>query len=48
VVKPDRSVDTRNVVAGARVGQDMVIQTGLQPGETVVTEGQLRLARGAM
>ena len=47
VVKPDRSVDTRNVVAGARVGQDMVIQTGLQPGETVVTEGQLRLAPGS-
>jgi len=47
VVKPDRSVDTRNVVAGARVGQDMVIQSGLQPGETVVTEGQLRLAPGS-
>jgi multidrug efflux system membrane fusion protein len=40
-------VDTRNVVTGARVGQDMVIQTGLQPGETVVTEGQLRLAPGS-
>jgi multidrug efflux system membrane fusion protein len=47
VVKPDRSVDTRNVVSGARVGQDMVIQSGLQPGETVVTEGQLRLAPGS-
>jgi multidrug efflux system membrane fusion protein len=47
VVKPDRSVDTRTVVAGARVGQDMVITSGLQPGETVVTEGQLRLAPGS-
>ena len=47
VVKPDRSADTRNVVTGARVGQDMVIQSGLQPGETVVTEGQLRLAPGS-
>ena len=47
VVKPDRSVDTRNVVTGARVGQDMVIASGLQPGETVVTEGQLRLAPGS-
>jgi multidrug efflux system membrane fusion protein len=47
VVKQDRSVDTRTVVAGARVGQDMVIQSGLQPGETVVTEGQLRLAPGS-
>jgi len=47
VVKPDRSVDTRSVVTGARVGQDMVITSGLQPGETVVTEGQLRLAPGS-
>ena len=47
VVKQDRSVDTRNVVSGARVGQDMVITSGLQPGETVVTEGQLRLAPGS-
>jgi multidrug efflux system membrane fusion protein len=47
VVKQDRSVDTRNVVTGARVGQDMVIETGLKPGETVVTEGQLRLAPGS-
>ena len=47
VVKQDRSVDTRNVVTGARVGQDMVIQSGLQAGETVVTEGQLRLAPGS-
>ncbi len=47
VVKPDRSVDTRNVVTGARVGNDMVIQSGLEPGETVVTEGQLRIAPGS-
>ena len=47
VVKADRSVDTRNVVTGARVGQDMVITSGIQPGDTVVTEGQLRLAPGS-
>ncbi|MEI9974477.1 MAG: efflux RND transporter periplasmic adaptor subunit [Ignavibacteriota bacterium] len=47
VVKPDHSVETRTVVAGARVGQDMVIASGLQAGETVVTEGQLRLAPGS-
>jgi membrane fusion protein, multidrug efflux system len=47
VVKPDRTADTRNVVTGARVGQDMVIASGLEPGETVVTEGQLRLAPGS-
>lgn len=47
VVKPDRSADSRNVVTGARVGQDMVIASGLQAGETVVTEGQLRIAPGS-
>jgi len=30
----------------ARLEQDVVIQSGLQPGETVVTEGQLRLEPG--
>jgi multidrug efflux system membrane fusion protein len=47
VVKPDRTVESRNVTAGARVGQDMVIEEGLEVGETVVTEGQLRLAPGS-
>jgi multidrug efflux system membrane fusion protein len=47
VVKANRTADTRNVVAGDRVGQDTVISSGLQAGETVVTEGQLRLAPGS-
>ncbi len=46
VVKEDRTVESRPVVAGARVDQDLVIQRGLQPGETIVTEGHLRLAPG--
>jgi multidrug efflux system membrane fusion protein len=44
VVKPDRTVEARPVTVGQRVDQDMVIQSGLQAGEVVVTEGQLRLA----
>ena len=47
VVKDDRSVESRPITVGARVDQDMVIQSGLEPGETVVTEGQLRLAPGS-
>jgi multidrug efflux system membrane fusion protein len=43
VVKQDRTVEARNVTTGARVDQDMVVEQGLEPGETVVTEGQLRL-----
>jgi len=47
VVKQDRTVESRPITVGARVDQDMVIQSGLEPGETVVTEGQLRLAPGS-
>ena len=47
VVKSDRTVEQRTVVTGERVDQDMVIQKGLHPGETVVTEGQLRLEPGS-
>jgi len=46
VVKPDRSVESRAVVTGSRVDEDIVIQSGLRAGETIVTEGHLRLAPG--
>lgn len=47
VVKQDRTVDSRPVTVGGRVDQEVVIESGLEPGETVVTEGQLRLAPGS-
>jgi multidrug efflux system membrane fusion protein len=47
VVKQDRTVEARPVTTGARVDQDMVVESGLETGETVVTEGQLRLAPGS-
>ncbi|HEX4568353.1 MAG TPA: efflux RND transporter periplasmic adaptor subunit [Vicinamibacterales bacterium] len=47
VVKPDRSVEVRNVVILRQQGEEVVIAQGLQPGEEVVTEGQLRLTPGA-
>ena len=47
VVKQYRTVESRPVTTGARVDQDMVVDQGLAPGETVVTEGQLRLAPGS-
>ena len=47
VVKDDSTVEQRTVVQGQRVGDDVVVQKGLTPGETVVTEGQLRLEAGA-
>lgn len=47
VVKADRTVEARPVTTGPRVDQDLVIEKGLEEGETVVTEGQLRLAPGS-
>jgi multidrug efflux system membrane fusion protein len=47
VVKKDRTVEMRPVVTGTRVDQELVIDRGLEPGETVVTEGQLRLTPGS-
>lgn len=46
VVDQDKAV-TRPVVTGRSVGDDVVITDGLTPGETVVTDGQLRLVPGA-
>jgi multidrug efflux system membrane fusion protein len=46
VVKPDMTVESRPVTTGSRVDQDIVIERGIQAGERIVTEGQLRLAPG--
>jgi multidrug efflux system membrane fusion protein len=47
VVKQDMTVESRAVTVGARVDQDVVIESGLSEGERVITEGQLRLAPGS-
>jgi membrane fusion protein, multidrug efflux system len=46
VVKPDQTVDLRSVVVERTSGEQSVIKSGLKPGETVVTDGQLRLNPG--
>jgi membrane fusion protein, multidrug efflux system len=46
VVKPDQTVESRPVVPGMHVDGQIVIDKGLESGETVVTEGQMRLAPG--
>jgi multidrug efflux system membrane fusion protein len=46
VVKPDATVEQRPVTIAQRVNDDVVIGQGLKPGETIVTEGQLRLEPG--
>lgn len=47
VVKDDRTVEMRPVITSTRVDQELVVDRGLRPGETIVTEGQLRLAPGS-
>jgi len=46
VVKPDKSVELRNVKIARTEGDDAVVASGVAPGDTVVTTGQLRLAPG--
>ena len=45
-LKPDQTVDLRTVTVERTSGNESVIQSGLKPGETVVTDGQLRLVAG--
>lgn len=46
VVKEDSTVEQRPVTLGQRFGEIVVIDKGLNVGETIVTEGQLRLEQG--
>lgn len=48
VVKPDSTVDYRLVKVGRTLDGEVIIEKGVQPGEKVVTEGQLRLAPGSL
>src|SRR5215831_12669760 len=45
-VKPDKTVDMRNVTVSFNAGNFTAITSGLTPGETVVTDGQDKLQPG--
>jgi membrane fusion protein, multidrug efflux system len=47
VVKPDQTVDIKPVTVARSAGDNTIIASGLQAGETVITDGQLRLVPGA-
>ena len=47
VVKPDDTVEARPVSAGITYHGERVITGGLKPGETVVTDGQVKLTAGS-
>ncbi|HVU25499.1 MAG TPA: efflux RND transporter periplasmic adaptor subunit [Opitutus sp.] len=46
VVKPDQTVELRNVKVTRTQGDDTLLAAGVNAGETVVTDGQLRLLPG--
>ncbi|WP_160000135.1 efflux RND transporter periplasmic adaptor subunit [Roseomonas sp. 18066] len=47
VAKDDSTIEQRNVTLGATTRSEATIQTGLQPGERVVTSGAQRLNNGS-
>ena len=47
LVKPDQTVDMRAVTIARVAGQETVIKDGLSAGDTVVTDGHLRLVPGS-
>ncbi|HYM30482.1 MAG TPA: efflux RND transporter periplasmic adaptor subunit [Candidatus Cybelea sp.] len=46
VVRQDQTVEMRPIKVGREAGQKSVIESGVNEGEQVVTEGQLRLTNG--
>jgi multidrug efflux system membrane fusion protein len=47
VVKPDQTVEMRSVTVDRASGSETVLASGVQPGDTVVTDGHLRLVPGS-
>ena len=47
VVKPDKTVEVRNVIVALTEGEDAAIQSGLTAGEQVVVDGVDKLHQGA-
>ena len=47
VVQTDGTAELRAVTVGRNVGQESIVKKGVEPGEKVVTNGQLRLVPGA-
>ena len=48
VVKDDRTVEMRSVVVSRTSSAETVLANGVKPGETVVTDGHLRLVPGSL
>jgi multidrug efflux system membrane fusion protein len=47
IVKSDKRVEPRTIVPARTIDGETVVEKGLQPGETIVTDGQVRLEPNA-
>jgi len=47
VVKSDQTADLRPVTVARQTGTEVIMKDGVKPGDTVVTDGQLRLVPGS-
>ena len=47
IIKDDLSVENRPVIISGTIDDEAIVEKGLQPGDKVVTDGQLRLIPGA-
>jgi multidrug efflux system membrane fusion protein len=47
VLKSDQTVENRPVKPGQTIDNQIVVESGIAPGETVITDGQMRLVPGA-
>jgi len=47
VIKPDKTVEMRPVTIARTHGDDSIVGTGVKAGESIVTDGQLRLVPGS-
>src|SRR5581483_3006466 len=47
VVKPDRTVALQPVTVARAAGAETIVRDGIQAGDTVVTDGQIRLVPGS-
>jgi multidrug efflux system membrane fusion protein len=47
VIKQDKTVEMRPVTVARTHGDDSIIASGVKPGESIVTDGQLRLVPGS-
>jgi multidrug efflux system membrane fusion protein len=47
VINTDNTVELRPVTVARTHGDDSIVRSGVKPGETIVTDGQLRLVPGS-